>query len=409
MDSDDIAVRRARAAVSAAFLLFGLGSGLWFVHIPVVSARVAISPALFGLAVLASGIATLLAQPVAAALVARIGSRRATAVFLPAAVAGFLLPILAWSTPALFAALVCLGLAAGALNVAMNTQAAEVEAARDRPSMSAFHGFFSAGALAAAALGSGLIAAGLGNGAGALAAVAAMLAATPWVARGLRPSRPGAAPLPGRPRFALPGGPVLLLAGLAFLSNAVEGTMNYWSALFLATVKGSGELLAALGYAAYALAMASCRFAGGALVARLGEQRMIAAGGTLVAAGIALALAAPVARGQRPRFPGSRSRRGQRRSGADRRRQPRARRGPGRRRRRRADRRHRRVPRRPAARRRDRPGLRPVVRACPGRRRRHPGRARRRHRPLATAPVKLSAVPHVLHRGAALTPVPHDP
>ena len=41
----------------------------------------------------------------------------------------------------------------GGLDVAMNTQAAEVETARGRPTMSSFHGFFSVGGLVGAGAG----------------------------------------------------------------------------------------------------------------------------------------------------------------------------------------------------------------------------------------------------------------
>ena len=287
------ALRRARTAVATGFLLFGVGTGVWFVHIPLVSARLALSPGLLGLGLFASGLVSLLAQPAAAALVARIGSRRATRILLPLGLATFPLPVLAASVPAFLTALLWLGLMIGSLNVAINTQAVEIETARGRPTMSLFHGFFSLGGLIAAGLGGAMIAAGLGDGLGALGLATMAVGVGLWAGRGLLP--PGqttAATGPRRLRFTLPGGALLGLAGLAFLCNSVEGAVTNWSALFLVGAKGATASAAALGYAFYSLAMALGRFGGGRAVARIGERRMVIVGGALVAAGSALAILA---------------------------------------------------------------------------------------------------------------------
>ena len=107
------------------------------------------------------------------------------------------LPMLAGSVPLFFAALFVFGTTIGALDVSMNVQATEVEAARGKPTMSSFHGFFSLGALLGAGLGAAIIAAGLGDGRGAALAGAvfflvAILATLQPVAE-----RPGQ-PMPGR-------------------------------------------------------------------------------------------------------------------------------------------------------------------------------------------------------------------
>jgi MFS family permease len=285
-------LRRAQRAVAVAFLLFGLGAGVWLVHIPVVTARLGLSPALLGIGLLGGGVVALAMQPLAGAVVARLGSRRVTAAMLPLALASFPLPVLAPSVPLFLAALVWIGVAVSAFNVALNTQAAEVQALRGRPVMSMFHGFFSLGGLIAAGLGGAVIGLGLEDGRGALGLATLSLAIGLVTARGLLPGQ-GAAGGPRGPRFALPGRALVGLALLAFLCNAVEGAVTNWSALYLATVKGATASRAALAIGGYSLAMAAGRFAGGAVVARLGERRVVAGGGVLVAAGMALALAAP--------------------------------------------------------------------------------------------------------------------
>jgi predicted MFS family arabinose efflux permease len=159
--------------------------------------------------------------------------------------------------------------------------------------MSQFHGFFSVGGLASATLGGLMIGAGYGNGSGALAVAVLLLIAGTWALTGFiefpAPPRPGK----GEPKFALPAGALIGIAVLAFFCNGIEGSVNDWSTLFLHTVKGMSEAGAAWGYAMFALAMASMRFAGGAIVERVGEQRLISLGGVFVALGMGVAIFAP--------------------------------------------------------------------------------------------------------------------
>ena len=71
--------------------------------------------------------------------------------------ASLILPALAWDVVTLAGALTVFGAAIGALDVAMNAQAVELEHRVGRPIMSRFHALFSAGGMSGAALG-GLIA-----------------------------------------------------------------------------------------------------------------------------------------------------------------------------------------------------------------------------------------------------------
>ena len=61
---DRARMRRARVAVSLAFLAFGTQLGLWFAHIPEVAKRVTLEPARLGLGILSIGVIGLVMQPV---------------------------------------------------------------------------------------------------------------------------------------------------------------------------------------------------------------------------------------------------------------------------------------------------------------------------------------------------------
>ena len=171
--------------------------------------------------------------------------------------------------------------------VAINTQAAEVERARGRPTMLFVHGFFSVGGLIGSLLGGGIIAIGWQDGRGAAIVVAVLIVGALAAARFLLPPSP-ASPVPGDGlRRGLPGGALLYLALFASYPSAVEGVVSNWSSLYLTTVRGMTVAAAASGVAVFALAMAVCRLGGGPVVARLGERNVTLLGALLVVIGIA--------------------------------------------------------------------------------------------------------------------------
>lgn len=284
---------RARAAVSAAFFLFGMGFGLWFVNIPVVAGRLDIEHGILGLALLVAGLGSVLAQPIAGYVISRVGSRPASIALFLVFLATFAAPILAPSLPLLFAGALLLGLTGGAFNVAVNTQASEVEATRGKPTMSSFHGCFSLGGFAGALANGYATTLGNGDGRGALALAVAMLVVGAIISFAFPPSRQVEARGAKGPAFALPAGTILSLAGLAFICNGLEGSVNDWSTLYLATVRGLDETAASAGFAAFAATMAICRLLGGPVVARIGERAILLYGGVIAAAGLSFVTLSP--------------------------------------------------------------------------------------------------------------------
>ena len=281
---------RARIAVYIAFLLAGIGTGIWATHIPLVQARLGLNPAILGLALFVMAFGALLTMPLAGVALARLGSRLPAAAMMIGFTALTPLPILAGSVPVFFFSVFLFGTTIGALDVSMNLQATEIEAARGKPTMSSFHGFFSIGGLTGAGLGAGIIALGWGDGSGAALLAVPLLALAVLASFNLWPSP---RPVEAGPRFALPNRAALALGVLAFLCFAVEGAVTDWSALYLSTVKLSSAAGAAIGFAAFSVAMAFFRLVGDSVVARLGEKRTVVGGGATIAAGMALAVASP--------------------------------------------------------------------------------------------------------------------
>jgi len=278
----------ARWAISTVFLLNGAGIGLWAAHVPTVQARMGIDTGMLSMVLLTIAGGALLAMPLMGGLTGRWGTRRMVLISGFAFAAMTPLIMGAPSLPLLFIAAFLFGVSNGALDVAMNANASEVETARGLPTMSSFHGFFSLGGLFGAGLGGLLVGQGLGHGQGALmvgvvTAVALALAA---------PRVMGFAATHGAgSHFALPRGAALGLGMLALLCFAVEGALVDWSALLMEERTGATPASAALGFSAFSIAMAACRFAGDRLIVRFGALRIMVTGGLAMFAGLALAVA----------------------------------------------------------------------------------------------------------------------
>lgn len=279
-----------RLATRLVFLVAGFGLACWAPLVPFAKQRLGIGDGVLGLLLLCLGIGSVVAMLVTGVVSARHGSR-------PVILAGglgvaLLLPGLALAGQpwALGGVLLLFGAALGSLDVAMNVHALDVERDAGQPLMSGFHALFSAGGLVGAALMTALLSAGWTPVQGTLLGSALMLAAMALAAPRLLRGAPASA---DAPRLAWPRGPVLLLAGLAGVCFLVEGAVLDWSALLLT----EGGLVPAaqggLGFMVFSVAMTAGRLGGDALCARLGDRRVLVAGGWLAVAGFGAVLVAP--------------------------------------------------------------------------------------------------------------------
>ena len=278
----------ARWAISTVFLLNGAGIGLWAAHVPTVQARMGIDTGMLSMVLLTVAAGALLAMPLMGGLTGRWGTRRM--VLLSGFAFAALTPLImgAPSLPLLFIAAFLFGVSNGALDVAMNANASEVETARGLPTMSSFHGFFSLGGLFGAGIGGLLVGQGLGHGQGALmvgVVTAVVLALSAPRVMGFAATHGAGS------HFSLPRGAALGLGLLALLCFAVEGALVDWSALLMEERTGATPASAALGFSAFSIAMAACRFAGDRLIVRFGALRIMVVGGLAMFAGLALAVA----------------------------------------------------------------------------------------------------------------------
>ncbi|AGG88469.1 MULTISPECIES: MFS transporter [Rhodanobacter] len=273
-------------ATRLVFLVSGIGMAAWAPMVPYAKARLGLDEAGLGMLLLAFGGGSMLSMPLVGWLTHRFGSRRVIGV------GGLLLclalPLLALApgVATLALALLYFGAALGAVDVAMNAHAVEVERRDGRPLMSGFHGLFSIGGLSGAAGMSLLLALGmpLTAAAVAMAALLAVVLVTQWPRLIEHVDAAGE-----RAAFGMPRGIVLALGLLCFISFLAEGSMLDWSAVFLRDFRGFSVASAGIGYAAFSVAMAIGRLGGDRIVARFGPVLTVRLGACTAAAGFLLA------------------------------------------------------------------------------------------------------------------------
>jgi fucose permease len=280
----------ARGSVVAAFAIHAAISGSLGPRLPAIKARTDVSDAGLGTALVGFAIGLFAGTRLASWPVRRFGSRATLRVGMPLFAASLIGPALADDLASLTLALVVMGIASGLLDVAMNANAVVVERAVGRPIMSGIHGVWSAGLLAASVAAAGAAALGT-SPLRQFVIVAAVLApvSVPLLA-GLTPGReePEPATDPGARGF--PWAQVVPLGVIGFCSFLGEGAMHDWSAVYLREPLGTGQGVAALGFAGFALGMTVSRFLADGLSIRFGPVALVRAGGLVAAAGLALGL-----------------------------------------------------------------------------------------------------------------------
>jgi len=273
------------------FLVHGLVTATWVSRIPAVQSALHLNNGVLGLTLLSSAIGAVTTIPFAGWLVSRYGSRKTSTGSGVLFCLSISLPGLAFNAVSLAAGLFIYGALAATMDVSMNAQGVEVEKEMKRPTMSRFHGMFSLGGMLGAGLG-GLIAARgvlplehfLLSGAVNALACAAIWS---WLLE------THAVPVAGDHRLPLSKIPPVLfaLSAIGFCILLSEGAMADWTAVYLRQVLKADQGTAAAGYAVFSAAMATFRFLGDMITARLGPLLTVRGGSMVAAAGLLWALA----------------------------------------------------------------------------------------------------------------------
>ncbi|MDB5847866.1 MAG: transporter, partial [Rhodoferax sp.] len=278
-------------ATRTLFFVAGFLFATWGVHIPTVKAVYAVDEAALGVAMLTAGMGALLGLSQAGRLIGRFGARQVAWVAGGLAAVSIALLLSLPGFAALLAVLAVFGASSSALDVAMNAEASELERRQGRPMMSGFHGMFSLGGMAGAALGSAMLHVGVAPVTHVLAAALGSALALAWAGTCMLPHL-RADVGQRREKFLLPRGALLMLGAMGALGFVVEGAVYDWSVLYLYKEVGSSQNVAALAYASFSAAMAITRFGGDWLRARLSGARLLRVSALLATLAMAMVLLA---------------------------------------------------------------------------------------------------------------------
>ena len=257
--------------------------GAWAACLPAIQRSTGATEAQLGLALLCVAVAAFPAMLAAGRLADLFGAKLVPLALLVFA-AAVVFPGLTRSVPALYAALAFVGIGTGVLDIAINAQAASIEARYRVRVMDGLHAAFSVGVLCGG-VGAGLLRRAGGHPSWILGGVACIIALTAVV--NLKPTVP---PERARRRARLER-PLLVVGCVLAVAFIVESGLESWSALFLERTLDSGPAISGLGPGMFAGAMA-----GGRLLAQKVDGPSVAArmlfAGVAAAAGVIVAVTA---------------------------------------------------------------------------------------------------------------------
>lgn len=291
MPAKHVTPKAARIAVSLMFFVNGVVLSSWIARIPAIQQSLKLSDGLLGVALLGMPVGALLAFSMTGWLISRLGSQMITTVAALMMCIAVPLPALAPNLPLLLLSLALLGASNGAMDVAMNTQGAEVEERYGRSIMSSFHGFWSVGGIVGASYGSIMATLNIQPPLHLLGIAVVFLIVAMVTSRWLLPVVTSSQEK--TPVFVKPTRTLLGLGLIVFCAFFSEGEIANWSGIYLRNFLGATAGLAAASYAGFSLAMTIGRLSGDALTRRLGTVRMVRLSGIITACGLALALIIP--------------------------------------------------------------------------------------------------------------------
>ncbi|HEY0163227.1 MAG TPA: MFS transporter [Edaphobacter sp.] len=280
-------------ALAVLFLADGTGFGLWAAHVPVFKQNLHLTNGALSAVLLALVGGAIITMPVMGQMISHFGSRKVVRVISLVYVAMLACIAQANSYTML---VVCAGLfggAKGAFDVSVNAQAVALERRYGRSSQSLLQGCWSLGGLFGAGITSILLKHGqtlrFNLSTASVVLAVAVLAVLPMLVT----EEEGHREAEKKKGFMLPDAPLLRLATIAFFGLFAEGAIGDWAAVYLRSNMSASLSLAAAGYASYAIAMASARFAGDWLVRRLSHGAILTGSGALIAFGFGCTLLSP--------------------------------------------------------------------------------------------------------------------
>ena len=285
----DLALRRARIAVTITFIINGFSVGSFVARIPDFKRILDISNATLGLSLLFVSAGVFLALKPAGKYSAKYGSQPIIFFSTIAIALSYLLLGALFSLTWFWITLFIFGFVLAAQDVSMNAHAVVVEQRAGRRLMSVFHAMFSVGTLFGGILGgvfSQLEITPLTQGSSlALLYIVAALLVRPL----FLPASADTHHFGDEKRAKHP--PIFAILGLFGLFAALsEGAAGDWGGVLARETFGASPFISTLPYIVFCTAMIIGRLSGDYLAHRFGASKVIAAGGVIAGTGLSAGL-----------------------------------------------------------------------------------------------------------------------
>ncbi|MBN3457375.1 MFS transporter [Mycobacterium sp. DSM 3803] len=295
--TDEHRLVRARGAVFALFVSFGIILATWAVHLPALQRAAGLSTSSLGTVLFVVGVGALAGMQLCGPLTDRFGTATIATVAGAAMAATVTVP-LAMAQPILVGVgAFVFGFATGSADVAMNAAAVHVERGYGRAIMASFHAVFSIGTVIGSLLGAAGYALGAPTPVAAAAVGGGCVVLVGWAWFALHawadtPQEPVVADAvesgpAGRPRK------ILVLGLLAFLLLLSEGSAMDWASVHAQHHFGASPALGTMAFGAFVTAMTVSRFTVDRIAQRIGPVAVIRYGCVVAAVGIAVVIVAP--------------------------------------------------------------------------------------------------------------------
>jgi fucose permease len=285
----DLALRRARIAVTITFIINGFSAGSFVARIPDFKRILDISNATLGLSLLFVSAGVFLSLKPAGKYSAKYGSQPIIFFSTIAIALSYLLLGALFSLTWFWITLFIFGFVLAAQDVSMNAHAVVVEQRAGRRLMSVFHAMFSVGTLFGGILGgvfSQLEITPLTQGSSlALLYIVAALLVRPL----FLPASADTHHFGDEKRAKHP--PIFAILGLFGLFAALsEGAAGDWGGVLARETFGASPFISTLPYIVFCTAMIIGRLSGDYLAHRFGASKVIAAGGVIAGTGLSAGL-----------------------------------------------------------------------------------------------------------------------
>ncbi len=284
--------RNLRIAVGAFFFVQGLSFAAWASRIPDIKTMLNLSEGGLGSVLLALPLGLMASLPISGWMVSKYGSRNM-------ALIGSVLYVLtltfigsATRVEHLVLVLFAFGLWGNLTNIAINTQAVEVEQLYQKSIMASFHGVWSLAGFMSALIGSLFISAHIPPAIHFMFIAVAVLAII-VIAYRHTSSDHNQKSQKSQPLFVKPDKQLLLLGLIGFCAMVCEGAMFDWSGIYFQEIIEAPSKLTSLGYVAFMATMTGGRFAGDWLANRIGRKKLLQLSGLFMGLGLMIAVLLP--------------------------------------------------------------------------------------------------------------------